>query len=153
WDSTASFCTLAAAGLARSWATSTPATMRAAAGNGVRRPCGVSARSASPSRLHAPRHEEMATGATTIREAWIPFRVPKFIVRRMSWIRMRFKGERVFVRADESGKPELDATGRAEMKYRESDDKSYRPFGGNLLPDDEGGGGAVAARPSSSSPS
>jgi ribonuclease HI len=52
---------------------------------------------------------------------------------------MRFKGERVFVHADDSGKPALDESGRAEMKYRESDNKSYRPFAGNLLPDDEGG--------------
>jgi ribonuclease HI len=52
---------------------------------------------------------------------------------------MKFKGERVWVRADESGKPELDGSGRAEMKYRESDNKSYRPFVGNLLPDDEAG--------------
>jgi ribonuclease HI len=64
---------------------------------------------------------------------------------------MRFKGERVWVRADESGKPELDGGGRAEMKYRESDDKSYRPFAGNLLPDDQAGeaptSDAAAARP------
>jgi ribonuclease HI len=65
----------------------------------------------------------------------------------MSWIRMRFKGERVFVKADESGKPELDGAGRAEMKYRETDNKSYRPSAGNLLPD----GDAPSASPSSSS--
>jgi ribonuclease HI len=52
---------------------------------------------------------------------------------------MRFKGERVWIRADESGKPELDSAGRAEMKYRESDNKSYRPFAGNLEPDGDGG--------------
>jgi ribonuclease HI len=57
----------------------------------------------------------------------------------MNWVRMRFKGERVWVRADASGKPELDAQGRAEMKYRESDSKSYRPFAGNLEPDGDGG--------------
>jgi ribonuclease HI len=51
---------------------------------------------------------------------------------------MRFKGERVWVRADEAGKMALDEGGRAEMKYRESDNKSYRPFAGNLLPDDAG---------------
>jgi len=55
---------------------------------------------------------------------------------------MRFKGERVYVRADDSGKPALDEAGRAEMKYRESDNKSYRPFAGNLLPDEEGGADA-----------
>src|SRR5262245_26959235 len=54
----------------------------------------------------------------------------------MSWIRMKFKGERVWVRADESGRPVLDGDGRAEMKYRETDAKSYRPALGNLLPDD-----------------
>jgi ribonuclease HI len=49
---------------------------------------------------------------------------------------MRFKGGQVFVRADESGRPVLDAEGRAEMKYRESDAKSYRPSLGNLMPDE-----------------
>ena len=61
---------------------------------------------------------------------------------------MRFKGERVFVKADESGKPELDGAGRAEMKYRETDSKSYRPSAGNLLPDND-----VSAPSSSSSSS
>jgi ribonuclease HI len=49
---------------------------------------------------------------------------------------MRFKDQAVWVRADESGRPVLDGGGRAEMKYRESDSKSYRPSPGNLLPDD-----------------
>jgi ribonuclease HI len=49
---------------------------------------------------------------------------------------MTFKGQRVWVLADESGRPVLDADGRAEMKYRETDQKSYRPGPGNLLPDD-----------------
>jgi len=49
---------------------------------------------------------------------------------------MRFKGEVVYVNTDESGRPVLDSTGRAEMKYRESDTKSYRPHPANLLPDD-----------------
>jgi ribonuclease HI len=65
----------------------------------------------------------------------------------MAWVRMLFKGERVFVRADESGKPELDASGRAEMKYRESDNKSYRPNAMNLLPDTGDGAPAAAAAP------
>jgi len=52
---------------------------------------------------------------------------------------MKFKGERVWIRADDAGKPELDSAGRAEMKYRETDDKSYRPFAGNLEPDGDGG--------------
>jgi ribonuclease HI len=51
---------------------------------------------------------------------------------------MRFKGERVWVLADESGKLTLDESGRAEMKYRETDNKSYRPFAGNLVPDEGG---------------
>ena len=58
------------------------------------------------------------------------------------------------MRADGSGKPELDGAGRAEMKYRETDNKSYRPSAGNLLPDEGGGGAgesaAPAARPTSS---
>jgi ribonuclease HI len=52
---------------------------------------------------------------------------------------MRFKGESVWVRADDSGRPVLDAAGRAEMKYRESDAKSYRPLPVNLIPDPGGG--------------
>ncbi|HVU51236.1 MAG TPA: ribonuclease H [Polyangia bacterium] len=49
---------------------------------------------------------------------------------------MRFKDQRVLVRADEAGRPILDGDGRAEMKYRETDAKSYRPALGNLSPDD-----------------
>jgi ribonuclease HI len=49
---------------------------------------------------------------------------------------MRFKGEMVYVQTDESGRPVLDSAGRAEMKYRESDSKSYRPHPVNLIPDD-----------------
>jgi ribonuclease HI len=49
---------------------------------------------------------------------------------------MRFKDQAVWVHADEAGRPILDGDGRAEMKYRESDSKSYRPSPGNLLPDD-----------------
>jgi ribonuclease HI len=51
---------------------------------------------------------------------------------------MRFKGGQVWVRADESGQLVLDADGRAEMKYRETDSKSYRPSPGNLIPDQGG---------------
>jgi ribonuclease HI len=64
---------------------------------------------------------------------------------------MRFKGERVFVRADEAGKLALDSGGRAEMKYRESDNKSYRPFAGNLEPDDDSGPSASPSAPPSRS--
>jgi ribonuclease HI len=49
---------------------------------------------------------------------------------------MIFKGQRVWVRSDAAGRPELDADGRAEMKYRETDPKSYRPGLGNLSPDE-----------------
>jgi ribonuclease HI len=61
---------------------------------------------------------------------------------------MRFKGEQVWVRADESGRPVLDAEGRAEMKYRETDTKSYRPAPVNLIPDADGG----APRPAEATP-
>lgn len=69
---------------------------------------------------------------------------------------MRFKGEQVWVRADESGQLMLDAEGRAEMKYRETDTKSYRPSPGNLLPDQGGAPSAPSAerkrpRPSAAS--
>jgi ribonuclease HI len=43
------------------------------------------------------------------------------------WERMRFRDQFVWVRVDETGRPVLDADGRAEMKYRETDDRSYRP--------------------------
>jgi ribonuclease HI len=56
---------------------------------------------------------------------------------------MRFKDQQVWVRADAAGRPMVDSTGRAEMKYRESDTKSYRPALGNLLPDAGADGGPV----------
>jgi ribonuclease HI len=65
---------------------------------------------------------------------------------------MRFKGGQVFVRADESGRPVLDAEGRAEMKYRESDAKSYRPLPGNLVPDDGAPPAMAAASPARKRP-
>ena len=52
---------------------------------------------------------------------------------------MRFKDQTVWVRADAAGKPALDSAGRAEMKYRENDEKSYRPSVANLLPDADAG--------------
>src|SRR4051812_24991080 len=52
----------------------------------------------------------------------------------MSFVRMRFKGQVVWVRVDEAGKPVVDAEGRAEMKYREGDQRSYRPSARNLEP-------------------
>ena len=45
----------------------------------------------------------------------------------------------MWVLADDAGRPVRDAEGRAEMKYRETDPKSYRPALGNLLPDDDAG--------------
>jgi ribonuclease HI len=71
---------------------------------------------------------------------------------------MKFKGERVWIRADASGKPELDSAGRAEMKYRESDEKSYRPLAANLEPDGDGGetktfaSASASARPKAAAP-
>ena len=57
--------------------------------------------------------------------------------------------------ADESGRPTLDASGRAEMKYRESDAKSYRPSAANLTPDTGGAGTVEIGRssPSATRPS
>jgi ribonuclease HI len=50
----------------------------------------------------------------------------------MSWAQMRFRGQMVWVRVDAGGKPALDRDGRAEMKYRQEDARSYRPSPGNL---------------------
>ena len=52
----------------------------------------------------------------------------------MAWVRMRFKGQAVWVRADGRGRPVLDGAGRAEMKYREGDTRVYRPGASNLEP-------------------
>jgi len=52
----------------------------------------------------------------------------------MTWARMSFKGQVVWVRSDDGVRPALDADGRAEMKYRESDTRSYRPLPQNLGP-------------------
>ena len=50
----------------------------------------------------------------------------------MTWARMRFRDQIVWVRTGADGRPVLDGDGRAEMKYRESDEKSYRPSPSNL---------------------
>lgn len=50
----------------------------------------------------------------------------------MPWQKMRFKDQTVWVNADDNGKLVVDAEGRAEMKYRENDVKSYRPAARNL---------------------
>jgi ribonuclease HI len=52
----------------------------------------------------------------------------------MSWARMSFKGQPVFVHVGEDQRPVLDSEGRAEMKYRQEDSKSYRPAPNNLTP-------------------
>ena len=53
----------------------------------------------------------------------------------MPWQRMIFKNDPVWVRVDDAGRPVLDRDGRAEMKYRETDTKTYRPGPANLSPD------------------
>jgi ribonuclease HI len=45
---------------------------------------------------------------------------------------MTFKGQSVWVHTDEAGRPVLDSEGRAEMKYREHDTRTYRPAPSNL---------------------
>lgn len=52
----------------------------------------------------------------------------------MSWSRMSFKGQPVWVQVGADQRPVLDTEGRAEMKYRQEDAKSYRPSPSNLLP-------------------
>ena len=52
----------------------------------------------------------------------------------MNWKRMRFKDQEVWIRVDETGRPALDRDGRAEMKYRREDSRSYRPAFDNLAP-------------------
>jgi ribonuclease HI len=47
---------------------------------------------------------------------------------------MSFKGQPVWVRVGADQRPVLDSEGRAEMKYRQEDAKSYRPSPGNLAP-------------------
>ncbi len=62
---------------------------------------------------------------------------------------MSFKGQSVLVRTGDDGRPLLDGEGRAEMKYRESDSRTYRPSPGNLQPD---AGAATAAPPARERP-
>jgi len=56
------------------------------------------------------------------------------IVLRMPWQKMRFRGDAVLVQVDDGHRIVLDAEGRAEMKYREADTKTYRPGPANLAP-------------------
>ena len=57
----------------------------------------------------------------------------------MPWQRMIFRNDPVWVHVDDNGRPVLDRDGRAEMKYRESDTKTYRPGPANLTPDPTAG--------------
>jgi ribonuclease HI len=57
---------------------------------------------------------------------------------------MRFRGDTVWIKVDDGGRPLLDSEGRAEMKYRQEDPRSYRPSPGNLLPDASPGPGGAA---------
>jgi ribonuclease HI len=68
----------------------------------------------------------------------------------MSWARMSFKGQVVYVHVDPTGRPVVDSEGRAEMKYREADTKTYRPAAGNLQRDT--GGATAEARPAARKP-
>jgi ribonuclease HI len=56
----------------------------------------------------------------------------------MPWQRMMFRNDPVWVLIGEDGRLVLDRDGRAEMKYRESDTKTYRPGPSNLSPAPEG---------------
>jgi ribonuclease HI len=65
----------------------------------------------------------------------------------MTWSQMRFRGQAVWVRVDAQGKLVLDRDGRAEMRYRPEDSRSYRPSPGNLEPLDAAGGEAPPPAP------
>jgi ribonuclease HI len=65
----------------------------------------------------------------------------------MPWQKMLFRDEGVWVRVNDDGRPVLDRDGRAEMKYRETDTKTYRPGPANLRPDPSGGPPAELAAP------
>jgi ribonuclease HI len=57
----------------------------------------------------------------------------------MPWQKMIFRNDPVWVHVDDGGRPVLDRDGRAEMKYRETDTKTYRPGPANLTPDPTAG--------------
>jgi ribonuclease HI len=65
----------------------------------------------------------------------------------MSWAQMLFRGQPVWVRVDAQGRLALDRDGRAEMKYRPEDARSYRPSAGNLQPLGASGGSDAPDRP------
>jgi ribonuclease HI len=52
----------------------------------------------------------------------------------MPWQKMLFRNDPVWIHVSDDGRPILDAQGRAEMKYRETDTKTYRPGPANLTP-------------------
>jgi ribonuclease HI len=60
---------------------------------------------------------------------------------------MRFRGQTVWVRVDAQGKPVLDRDGRAEMRYRPEDARSYRPSPGNLEPPQPGDEAGTGDKP------
>ena len=62
----------------------------------------------------------------------------------MRLVEMLFKGVRVFVEADEAGRP-IVTDGRAAMRYKREDDRVYRPSPSNLVPMTAGAVGAVSA--------
>jgi ribonuclease HI len=62
----------------------------------------------------------------------------------MGWAEMLFRGQRVWARVDVQGRLVLDRDGRAEMKYRVEDARSYRPSPGNLEPPGNEGAGVLA---------
>jgi len=71
----------------------------------------------------------------------------------MSWSRMSFKGQPVWVRVGPDQRPILDSEGRAEMKFRQDDPKSYRPARSNLAPlSEEAGPPAAPAQPRAARP-
>jgi ribonuclease HI len=61
----------------------------------------------------------------------------------MRLVEMIFKGNRVFVEADDAGNPLVEG-GRAAMRYRPDADQVYHPSPANLVPI---GGGAPVAKP------
>ncbi|MES1172301.1 MAG: RNase H family protein [Bacteroidota bacterium] len=65
----------------------------------------------------------------------------------MPWRKMLFRNDPVWINVDDDGRPVLDGTGRAEMKYRETDTKTYRPGPANLSPAPDGGGPTMPAAP------
>lgn len=64
----------------------------------------------------------------------------------MPWQRMFFRNDPVFVLVGDDGRPVVDPQGRAEMKYRESDTKTYRPGPSNLSPEPTAGASREPSR-------